>query len=246
MKGMLWIGLLAFASAASGGDEKSDAVRFYANARVVLDAQGVPQQVQANERLPPAVRSAIEQRVMQWRFEPARIDGVAKAGVTHVFLDACAVPAADGTMRMAMDYRSNGPGLAGGAVLVAPPRYPVEAARSNREGSFNVVMRIGADGRASVERIETVAGTAKPFDKALREWVAAMRYVPEEVDTAPISTQMSMLVDFELGAGSLKQAARERREQDAQSAGCRMAAGEGTDPRRPVVLDSPFRPVTTG
>ncbi len=246
MKRMLGIGLLAFASAASAGDARNEMVRFYANARVVLDAQGVPQQVQANEKLPPAVRSAVEQRVMQWRFEPARIGGVPKPGVTYVSLDACAVPAPDGTLRMAMDYRSNGPGLAGGATVVAPPRYPVEAARANREGSFNVVMRIGADGRASVERIEPVSGQVKPFDKALREWVAAMRYVPEEVDAAPISTQMSMLVDFGLGAGSLKQMLREQREKDAQSSGCRTASGEGNDPRRPVVLDSPFKPVTTG
>ena len=246
MKGMLFVGLLAFASAAWAGDATDQVVRFQANARVVLDAEGVPQQVQANEKLPPAVRSAVEQRVMQWRFEPARIGGVAKPGVTHVSLDACAVPAPDGTMRMAMDYRSNGPGLAGGAMMVAPPRYPVEAARNGREGSFNVFMRIGADGRASVERIEKVSGTVKPFEKALQEWVAAMRYVPEEVDAAPISTQMSMLVDFEMGGGSLKELAREKNERDAQSIGCRRAAeGAAQDPRHPVVLDSPFKPITT-
>jgi TonB family protein len=246
MKGMLGIGLLVLASAASAGEEaQSETLRFYANARVVLDDQGVPQQVQANERLPPSVRSAIEQRVMQWRFEPARIGGSATAGVTHVSLDACAVPAPDGTMRMAMEYRSNGPGLAGGAMLVAPPRYPAEAARYGRQGSFNVVMRIGADGNASIERIERVSGLAKPFEKTLREWVAAMRYVPEEVDTVPISTQISMLVDFKMGGESLEDRARAKREEDAQSAGCRKAAGAVQDRLRPVVLDSPFKPVTT-
>lgn len=245
MKGMLGIGLLVFAFAASAGDATSDVVRFQASARVALDAQGVPQQVQANEKLPPAVRSAVEQHVMRWRFEPAQIGGVAKAGVTHVSLDACAVPAPDGTMRMAMEYRSNGPGLAGDAMLVAPPRYPAEAARYGRQGSFNVVMRIGADGNASVERIERVSGLAKPFEKTLREWVAAMRYVPEEVDTVPISTQISMLVDFEMGGESLKDRARAKREEDAQSAGCRKAAGAVEDRLRPVVLDSPFKPITT-
>lgn len=246
MKGMLGIGLLVFASAASAGDATSDIVRFPASARVVLDAQGVPQQVQANERLPPAVRSAVEQHVMQWRFEPARIGGVAKAGVTHVSLDACAVPAPDGTMRMAMDYQSNGPGLAGGAMRVAPPRYPAEAARSGQHGSFNVVMRIGADGSASVERIDRVSGVVKLFDKALHEWVAAMRYVPEEVDAMPISTQISMRVDFRMGQRSAQQLAREQREKDARSTGCRTAAGAVDDPLRPVVLDSPFKPITTG
>ena len=245
MKGMLGIGLLVFAFTASAGDATSDMVRFPASARVVLDAQGVPQQVQANERLPPAVRSAVEQHVMQWRFEPARIGGVAKAGVTHVSLDACAVPAPDGTMRMAMEYQSNGPGLAGGAMRVAPPRYPAEAAQVGRQGSFKVVMRIGADGRASVERIDRVSGIVKPFETALREWVAAMQYVPEEVDAVPISTQMSMLVDFRMGQRTDEQLAREKREKDAQSTGCRTAAGAVNDPRRPVVLDSPFKPITT-
>jgi len=239
------LGLLSVASGAMAADKAADPVRFQASARVVLDAHGVPQQVQANEKLPPAVRAAVEQRVMQWRFEPATVGGVAKPGVTHVFLDACAMPASEGEMTLAMGYRSNGPGLAGSAVRVAPPRYPVEAARSGREGSFNVFMRIGPDGRASIERIEPVAGAVKPFEPALREWVGAMRYVPEEVDAAPIATQMSMLVDFELGHGTLRQAVQKAREKDRQSMPCRAAAGGGADPRAPVVLDSPFKPVTT-
>ncbi|MCH6484859.1 hypothetical protein MMG85_15010 [Pseudoxanthomonas sp. LH2527] len=245
MKRLVGMGLLSVAFGAVAGDKAAEPVRFFANARVVLDAQGVPQQVEANEKLPPAVRAAVEQRVIQWRFEPAKMGGVAKPGVTHVFLDACAMPAADGNMTLAMDYRSNGPGLAGGATLVAPPMYPVSAARYGQEGSFNVFMRIGPDGRASIERIEPVAGKVKPFEKTLRDWVGAMRYVPEVVDAVPIATQMSMLVDFKLGGGTLRQAARERLEKDRQSPQCQAAAGEGADPRRPVVLDSPFKPITT-
>lgn len=246
MKGLIGAGLLCVAFGAVAGDQTAEPIRFYASARVVLDAQGVPQQVQANEKLSPAVRAAVEQRVMQWRFEPATVGGIAKPGVTHVFLDACAMPAPDGGMTLAMDYRSNGPGLAGGATLVAPPMYPVGAARNGQEGSFNVFMRIGPDGRASIERIEPAAGKVKPFEKTLREWVGAMRYVPEVVDATPIATQMSMLVDFELGHGTLRQAAKERLEKDRQSAQCQAAAGEGADPNRPVVLDSPFKPITTG
>lgn len=245
MKRLIGMGLLSVAFGVMADDKTAEPIRFQATARVVLDAHGVPQQVEANENLPPAVRAAVEQRVVQWRFEPAKMGGVAKPGVTHVFLDACAMPAADGNMTLAMDYRSNGPGLAGGATLVAPPRYPVEAARNGREGSFNVFMRIGSDGRAAIERIEPVAGKVKPFEETLHEWVGAMRYVPEVVDAAPIATQMSMLVDFELGDGTLRQAAKELREKDRQSAQCRAAAGEGSDPRRPVVLDSPFKPITT-
>lgn len=247
MKGILGAGLLAFASMAFAGDGKEkDIVRFYTNARVVLDEQGVPQQVRANEKLPPAVRDVVEQRVMQWRFEPARINGVAKAGVTHVLLEACAVPSSGGNMQVAMDYRSNGPAVAGNTVTVMPPRYPVSAVQMGHEGSFNVVMRVQPDGRASVERIDAISGSVKPFQKTLRDWVAAMRYVPEEVDGAPISTQISTLVDFGIGAASFKQLVREKREAEARSTQCQAAAGAVSDPLRPVVLDSPFRPRETG
>lgn len=246
MKRLAGVGLLSVAFGAGAGDKAAEPIRFQATARVVLDAHGVPLQVEANEKLPPAVRAAVEQRVIQWRFEPAKVGGVAKPGVTHVFLDACAMPAADGNMTLAMDYRSNGPGLAGGATLVAPPMYPVSAARYGQAGSFNVFMRIGPDGRASIERIEPVAGKVKPFEKTLRDWVGAMRYVPEEVDAAPIATQMSTLVEFSLGGdGTLRQAVQRQRDKDLQSPQCRAAAGEGADPHRPVVLDSPFKPITT-
>lgn len=246
MKGMLWIGLLAFASAASAGGTKNEAVRFYANARVVLDGQGVPQQVVPNERLPKIVRDQVEQRLLQWRFEPARVDGQNKAGVTYVFLDACAVPQVDGGMRMALDYRSNGPALAGAALVPHAPRYPADAARSNREGSFRVMVNVGTDGLATVGAIETRSGSLKSFEKALRDWVASLRYVPEEVDGRPVATQLAMPVDFSLGGSTSRRLDRERRAEMLDSAECRAVTGQDADPERPVVLDSPFKPITTG
>lgn len=246
MKGSVAAGLLAVAFTATAGEKVAEPVRFYANARVVLDEQGVPQQVQANEKLPPVVRGVIEERVRHWRFEPARVGGVAKAGVTHVFMDACAVPLPDGGMRMALDYRSNGPALAQGALIAAPPRYPVDAARAGREGSFRVVINVGQDGAATVGSIEPLTGALKPFEKTLRDWVAAMRYVPEQVDGVPIATQLAMPVDFAMGGMSTRRMEREEKEQAAQSPECRAAAGRDTNPQRPVVLDSPFKPRETG
>jgi hypothetical protein len=131
MKRALWVGLLAFASAASAGEAKNEAVKFHANARVILDDQGVPQQVQAGETLPEAIRALVEQRVMTWRFEPAQVNGVPMAGVTHVFLNACLAPLPGDGMSLAMNYRNHGPGYAGGASLPPPPRYPASAARDD-------------------------------------------------------------------------------------------------------------------
>ena len=246
MKGSLAAGLLAVAFTATAGEKAAEPVRFYANARVVLDEQGVPQQVQANDKLPPVVRGAIEERVRHWRFEPARVGGVAKVGVTHVFMDACALPLPDGGMRLALDYRTNGPALAQGAIVASPPRYPVDAARAGREGSFRVVINVGKDGAATVGSIEPLEGSLKSFEKTLRDWVAAMRYVPEQVDGLPIATQIAMPVDFSMGGASMRRMAREDEERAAQSPECRAAAARDPDPQRPVVLDSPFRPKETG
>lgn len=102
VKGWVAWGLLAWVGTVCGAERAQEPVRFYAAARVVLDDRGVPQQVQAEGKLPDPVRVLVEQRVMQWRFEPPRVGGTAKPGVTHVFLDACAVPHGDG-LRVVMN-----------------------------------------------------------------------------------------------------------------------------------------------
>lgn len=229
------------AALATAANETAEPVRFIANARVELDAQGVPQRVQANEKLPVAIRSALEQRIMHWRFEPAQVNGVSMAGVTHVFLDACLAPLPGDGMSLAMNYRHHGPGYASGTALPPPPRYPPSAARYDQEGSFRVVARIGADGRAKIDSIETLSGELKRFEPALREWVSAMRYAPEEVDGKPITTQVVYPVDFSLSQGSIRKLREADRQAARHSTECQAAAGQSEDPSPPVVLDSPFK-----
>jgi TonB family protein len=241
MRMTLGAGLLAVAMGATAASKEAEPVRFHANARVELDAHGVPRQVQVNEKLPPAIRSVVEQQVMQWRFEPARVNGVAMAGVTHVFLDACLAPLPGDGMSVAMNYRHHGPGYASGAPLLSPPRFPPSAARYNQEGSFRVVAQIGEDGRAKIASVETVSGSLKPFEQALRDWVTSMRYLPEEVDGKPIATRVVYPVAFSLPNVSIKQLREEQRDAARQSAECQAAVGESKDPQRPVVLDSPFK-----
>ena len=142
MRMMLGAGLLAVAMGATAASKEAEPVRFHANARVELDAHGVPRQVQVNEKLPPAIRSVVEQ--------------------------------------------------------------------------------------------------------ALRDWVTSMRYLPEEVDGKPIATRVVYPVAFSLPNVSIKQLREEQRDAARQSAECQAAVGESKDPQRPVVLDSPFKPVSTG
>lgn len=245
MKRVFAVGLL-LASASSQAGDAAEPIRFPATARVVLDAEGVPQQVDANPRLPGVVRQAIEARVKQWRFEPARVEGAPRPGVTHVKLQACAIPQPDGSLRVGMDYESNGPGYAEDALRLPPPPYPAQAARAGSEGRVQVLLRIETDGRATVQSLKARRGRLKDFEDTLRQWVASLRYVPEEVDGRPIATQMDIPVDFSFTHGSRERQRAEDAAADARSPECTAAAATPEDPVAPVVLDSPFRPISTG
>ncbi|NCT70611.1 MAG: hypothetical protein GXC75_06670 [Xanthomonadaceae bacterium] len=251
MRGILGAGLLLVATIAAATEEVAEPVRFHASARVELDEAGVPRQVTASESLPPLIRDLVQARVMQWRFEPPRVDGQARAGVTHVFLDACAVPAPEGKMRVAMDYRSHGPAPADGTAYPAPPRYPVSAAIDGAQGEFQLTLRIAEDGRVQLQSIEALQGSKRPFERDLRKWVAALRYSPEEVDGKPVATTLSFPVTFSVGPVASARRWREDALEEARQAArrspeCVSAAGSDAEPPRPVVLDSPFKPRETG
>lgn len=247
MRKMWGIGLLLVAFNAASAEPAPKPIHFRAQARVALDAQGVPQRVDVDPKLPAVVRDAIAQRVGQWRFEPARVHDQPRAGVTTVFLDACAVPSENGDMRLAVDYGWNGPGYADGRYFHPAPRYPVDAAKRGAVGEFRVVLQVGVDGRASVETIEARKGQLRLFEDALRTWVSVLRYVPEEIDGAPVATRIAIPVDFSMGGFNSREYERQEREARRKSPECMAAMGEDADaPQRPVVLDSPFKPVTTG
>jgi hypothetical protein len=245
MKPWCALGLLLLAGSAGAESPKGKGVPvlFPATARIALDAEGVPQEVQASSRLPAPVREAIEQRVKQWRFEPAQVDGVAKPGVTHVRLQACAIPQPDGSLRVGMDYQSNGPGYANDAVRLPRLPYPPGAAKAGSQANIDLLVRVGEDGLAEVQSMKATRGSVKEFKPVLEAWVAVMRYVPEEVDGRRIATQVRIPVEFSFDERSQRQ---ERRAAAARTPECTAAAGQPEDPVNPVVLDSPFRPRETG
>ena len=235
--------LIAWMGSSFAAEKAPEPISFIASAKVMIDDQGVPQQVQPHEKLPAVIKDAIEQRVKAWRFEPARIDGVAKSGVTYVYLTTCAVTSPGKGMALSMNYLSNGPGYADGHLRMPAPRYPTEAARNGNEGSFRVVTQISAEGRASIESIETEKGNLKRFEKSLKEWMKSIRFLPEEVDGAPIATRMGVPVDFFLEDG--ESSGSKRLKEAKRSPECMAATGQTIDPTQPVVLDSPFKPRST-
>ena len=239
--------LMVMAVGASAAESARKPVYFRTSARLSLDAQGVPQQVQIDSKLPAVVRSSIEERVMQWRFEPARMDGEPRSGATTVFISACAVPDTQSSgMRLAVDYDWNGPGYANGLPVIIPPRYPVDAAKNSKSGIFRVVIEIQPDGRAEVEAIEPQKGQLRYFEKSLRDWVAALRYVPEEVDGRPVASRVAIPVTFSTeDSPGFRDEMRTAR-QSSPECGAAKAGSPGEAAPGPVVLDSPFKPITTG
>lgn len=242
MNKLLACGLLAWAGVASAADQDGKPIPFDFSARVSVDETGAPQQIQFSDKLPKGFQSLAEQRIRQWHFEPARVDGVAKAGVTHVFVNACAVPKADGGMRISMGYRANGPGLPDLApTMMKAPQYPGAAVRGGLQGELRLILGIGVDGRASVDSIESDGSHRfrQAFEPALRSWATTLRFIPEEVDGKPVVTHVRIPVSFNLGDGTRHEPERENRDE------CLAARGAGGNAPQPVVLDSPFKPITT-
>lgn len=223
------------------GEVSENAVPFKANARVVVDENGVPTQVDASQRLPEPIRDAVAAHVAQLRFEPLVIDGKRRAGTTHVFLDACVVQQEDGQLNIAMDYRWNGPGYADGELVRPSPAYPREAAQIGIEGSFRITLKIRTDGTPVVESIKRQKESLKAFEPTLRAWATAWRYAPEEVDGVPVETRISIPVDFTIYGPSPPRTERARRIAAVQASSTCATASQGGTQTNPVVLDSPFR-----
>lgn len=235
----LW-GVLVLAYAGVVWGAGPTVVPFKANARVVVGEDGAPREVVANQQLPEPIRRAMEAHIGQWRFEPVVVDGRPSVGTTYVFVDACVVEREDGQLGVAMDYLWNGPGYADNALQHPPPLYPPDAARAGNEGSFRVIQRIGVDGVVAVESIERLSGPRKSFEPALRTWATALRYVPEEINGAPVATRIMIPVEFKLTETSVRSERAKQRAAAQGSDACITASG-GREQDNPVVSESLFR-----
>lgn len=245
---LLAVTLLLSATASAAEGEQARPVAFWTHAKAELDAAGHVTITSLDERLPEELRGSIARQASQWHFEPARRDGIAVAGTTYLTMKACLAPAADGNVRLALSYRSNGPRLD----VQSAPAYPTEAFRAGISASLVARYRVRADGRAELQDIQhrrrLPATYRRLFDASAKQWLAQIRYLPEQVDGQPVSTQMETPLEFTIGpaAGSMAQADRlfqkeqeQRQAREAQSPEC-LAAGQAL-PEVPVALDSPIR-----
>ena len=244
----LLLAMSAVPAAAADPPAAPSVVSFKASVRVDVDASGRPVKVEAPADLPDAIRGYIEGRVASWHYQPARQDGVAVPATTYVSVGACALPdAASGGYRLGVDFKGNGPGLMTESGALMPPEYPREAMRAGATGVYKVVYSVGAAGKARVDAIESMNDASRryyqAFRMALEKWVAAMPYAPEVVNGQPVSTQVSIPVEFKLDDGGIGEDWRTRyveeiRSRALQSSECGLAAGTNAG-LLPIALDSP-------
>lgn len=240
MRKRLFVVLIMVANAVGA----TEPVAFRADARVEIDAAGKPTKIEASRELPESIRNFIERTVKTWHFTPPSRDGIGGAGVTYLALGACAVPEGNG-YRMAVDYKGNGPRLAE-TPKFPTPRYPSEAARAGREADLVAHWIVETDGRATLERVESNHGPTPrkndPFYKAIAEWLAQLRYEPEEFAGHPVRTRMTVPVPFTISPHRSNPTAdrQERMDQICQSSECQLAASKLHQGAQPIAMDSPF------
>ena len=229
---------------------KSEVVAFNASVRVEVDAAGKPVSVKAPEDLPAPIRAFIEKRVAAWQYMAAKDGGQAVPAVTFVNVGACAIPAGAG-FRLGLDFKGNGPRLISASGRLPPPSYPFEAQRSAVSGTYRVTYAILADGTTRVDSVDAVEGRgrhAKAFRTSLEQWAEALRYEPELVNGKPVSTSMSIPVEFSIGTDRRTGAAwrkaylDELKARAIASSECIAAAGAET-PTMPLAQDSPVKVV---
>lgn len=223
-------------------------IPFRAMAKVWINETGQPSKVEATSGLPLAVRASIEEQVATWRFQSPVVDGVARGGITYVSLGACAVPEPDGSLRLALGYKGNGPGYADDAVRLQPPRFPIEMAQKRLSGEWKVDYIVEPDGSTTFVGIvesKPRQPNVKIVEPTLRAWVKSLRFMPEQIAGAPVRTRLSTPISFLTGSSSEKadMAERKRVLENSQECSAVLDADAGD---RPVAVDSPFRRVDAG
>lgn len=214
-----------------------DIVAFEASTRVDVDATGKPVRIEVPADLPASIRAFIEKRVATWHYSPAMVDGIAQAGTTYVRVGACAVPEG-GQYRLAIDYKGNGPRFAGGKPLV-PPLYPAAAQRRRAGGTFEVIVAIAPDGRATPESVTPLQEASRwddTFRITLEQWVRRLRFDAEQVAGQAIASRVRFPAAFSPDGPGRQERQREASATDE----CRLATGAGGG-LQPIALDSPIK-----
>lgn len=251
LHGMALVLACSAAPAAAAEDAKAQApTLLHLQLRTQVDADGHAVAA-ADDTVPAPLRAVVERQIAAWRFMPARSDGAPVAATTWVSVAACLVPDGD-NYRISIGYERNGPWQPP-SVNFSPSMPPAALLRAGINTELQVDYTVQPNGRGSFTAVafaDDVPAQFRPwYTAAMRMWVKAQRFQPEQVEGRPVATRMRVPVSMDLAplAGHRAQARQradawreQQRLREQLSPAC-IAAGDDGSARLGVALDSPVR-----
>ncbi|MGQ4582353.1 hypothetical protein [Lysobacter sp. F60174L2] len=172
-----WILLLAlsFAPLAYAGDASSTqaAAPIYeitATGDIEIGPDGRVHHYELDKGQTPVIEQALARNIEQWRFEPILVDGRPVIGATRMRISINAEPTATGDYQLRVnDVWFGEPSRS--AHDLSPPRYPVEALRSNMGAKVVLVLKLDDQGKVIRVHPEQVS-----LDRGVRNERSAERW----------------------------------------------------------------------
>jgi hypothetical protein len=152
------------------------------DSQVQIDSQGRVVQVTPDAKTPQKLQPAIDAALKALQFAPPMRDGHAASGTTSVAVRACSAETADAAPTFC--YAGHGPRW----LTPSTPDYPSKAAQGSYEGHLRVQVAIRPDGHGEYVDMEAIVGGApakRAFRRAVVDWAAEQRFVPETLDGQP-------------------------------------------------------------
>ena len=136
--------LAALCCVATAAPKQPETIDVWLRAGVDIDANGHVQDLQWEEQ--SKVHALIAERlapiVRGWEFEPATVDGRPERTQTGLLVHILAHELADGSVTLRLADVQTGPV----ALTLAPPAYPMDAARRGISATVAVTVEVNADG----------------------------------------------------------------------------------------------------
>ncbi len=157
--------------------------------------------VQANVlRSIPLLDQAAVDAVLQWRYEPTLVNGVAVPIRMTVTVNFLAPPAAGDAGSLAAPATANAPAAPSGTrapikIRDVKPTYPPDALAAHVEGLVTLDVAIDTDG--TVKDV-TVVRSVPLLDQAAVDAVRRWQYTPAVVDGMRVSTRATVTITFTL------------------------------------------------
>ena len=158
--------------------------------------------VMRNEALPAGLLKAIREVAENWRFKAPQRDGHPVNGRTYASATMKILKMPNGSYRMDLEYRRNGPVI----TFMPASRYPRRARRLGREAAVVVEATVQADGTIGGARVVKVftanAASGRLFAKAALDVVRQWKGVPMMLDGHAVATRMRTAIYYQLAGGS--------------------------------------------